>query len=75
MSKDGLHNDIANIVHVHFKEYMRRHKEEMTEQERERIPHLEFSILNAIMAHEHAKDETSATSVPGQMDIYQILGE
>ena len=75
MSDKNLYNDISHIVHDHFTEYIQRHEDEMTEANKSRILDLEYSILNAIVAYADAQNETSITSAPGQMDIFDILGE
>ena len=79
MPHDYTYHDISHVIHDHFEDYVRKHEHEITDAELNRISDLEYSILNTILAFSKAEDETSATSepgsIPGQMDIYEILGE
>lgn len=87
MPHDYTYHDISHIIHDHFEEYTRKHADVITDAELNRISYLEYSILNTVLAFATAEkmisskseDETSATSEPaehpGQMDIYDMLGE
>lgn len=72
MPETHTFNDAANIVHKHFKEFMTNNKYELSNQQKDKLHWLEFSILTELNSLEK---EEGSTADENQMDIYDIIGE